>query len=73
MRHFDYQLTLTLPSAPTAGQASRKPALVQENLQISGSTSYTRSYRFDPAAHTESDPEAARWTPAEEASGYHAA
>lgn len=73
MRHFDYQLTLTLPATGHAQQGTHA-ALVKESLEIADSPlSYSRHYRIDPLARHEPWATAARWTPEEEDSGCDAA
>lgn len=66
MRHFDYQLTLTLPGADAPRRGAGK-ALIHEQLDIAGTPqSWTRRYRIDPAARNDAPSGAARWTPEEE-------
>jgi len=73
MRHYDYQLTLTLPATESAPRGPRT-ALVRESLEIADTAiSWTRRYRIDAVSRSEPVPAAARWTPEEEDSRFHAA
>lgn len=70
MRHYDYRLTLHLSAGGKVGPGAH----VEEALHIEGSPlSCTRHFLIDLVARGDMFPDAARWTPEEEARDSHAA